>query len=222
MKQKDEPALLLSFFFYNFRAKEEAIMTIQRIYTAGQAVLKKKAETVQEITSEIKKLAYDMIETMIAARGVGLAAPQVGTSKRVIIVDEGYAEHDKLVNEGKLPEDSKPKFKAVVMINPEIIFSDGKFSMEEGCLSVPGYRAEVERFQHIKAKYLDLEGKECIIEGFDLLSVVIQHEIDHLNGVLFIDRISLIKKRTAIKKMERFLENVKDKEEEDNESRLYG
>lgn len=188
--------------------------------TVGDSVLKKVAPKVENIDEEIQELSLNMIETMKAARGIGLAAPQVGISLRMVVVDMGYMEYDKLVSEGKEPEEAEVI--PVVMINPEIIEREGHYEMEEGCLSVPGYRALIERAGNIRYRYTDLEGKTVEREAVDLEAVCVQHEIDHLDGTLFIDKVSRIKRRTALKKVEKYLANIKNYEEDSFEHRLYG
>ena len=131
----------------------------------------------------------DMLETMYDAVGVGLAAPQVGVSKRIVVIDTTH--------EGEKPE-------PLYLVNPEIIWkSEEKVCGEEGCLSVPEQRAEVERFASVKLRYLDYDGKEHeeLIEDF--LAIVVQHELDHLDGILYIDRISRLKRQMLLKKLQK-------------------
>ncbi len=142
-----------------------AIFPIRRI---GDPVLRTKAKTVTEITEKTKKLIADMFETMYDAPGVGLAAPQIGISQRIIVVDvddEAYA-----------------------LINPEIVERKGSQIGEEGCLSVPGEQEDVDRAMYVKVRGLGINGKEIEIKAVELLARALQHEIDHLDGVLFIDR----------------------------------
>ncbi|HHU32212.1 MAG: peptide deformylase [Zhaonellaceae bacterium] len=142
-------------------------MAIYHIVKIGDPVLREKAKTVTKINSNIHKLLDNMKDTMYDAEGVGLAAPQIGISKRVVVIDVG---------EGPLE-----------LINPEIISSSGQASDVEGCLSVPGVQEEVTRAAEVKVKALDRNGNEIIIEGTDLLARALQHEIDHLDGILFVD-----------------------------------
>lgn len=167
-------------------------MSILNILKYPDPVLKRKAEPVAEITDEIRRLIDDMAETMYEAPGVGLAAPQVGMSVRVIVIDANSKEEEKR--------------ELISMINPEIIEQFGETVWEEGCLSVPDYTADVKRAERVVVKGLDRNGKEQVIAGEGLLSIVFQHEIDHLNGVLFIDRLGLIKRdliRRKLKKLAR-------------------
>lgn len=142
-------------------------------------VLTKKAEKVEKIDQELQKLIDNMIETMYAAPGVGLAAPQVGRSIRLIVFDPSVRNE-----EGKL----------TVLINPEIIDKDGEAIMKEGCLSVPGLEAEIKRAENIKVTGLDKNGNAVNIDAKDFLARVIQHEIDHLDGILLLDRIGFLKR----------------------------
>lgn len=144
-------------------------MAIYEILKVGEEVLREKAHLVPKITPNIIKLLDNMRDTMYYAEGVGLAAPQIGISKRVIVVDAG----DGLIE----------------LINPEIIETSGEDTDLEGCLSVPGVNEKVSRAFQVKAKGLDRNGKEIIVEASDLLARALQHEVDHLEGVLFIDRV---------------------------------
>jgi peptide deformylase len=164
-------------------------MAILKIYTFPDPVLKQKAAPVTEFDSKLKKLVDDMLETMYDAPGVGLAANQIGVLERVIVIDIDYnieGEEDDLRRYvGKVPR---------VFINPELTQKTGTMLYKEGCLSVPGYSEEVKRFSSVTVKYQDRDGNEHSLDGSGLLGVAIQHEIDHLDGKLFIDRLSPIKK----------------------------
>lgn len=144
-------------------------MAIRQLRYIGDPILRKKSREVTKIDERIKVLLDDMLETMYRNDGVGLAAPQVGILKRVVVIDIG---------EGPI------KF-----INPEIISMEGEAIDVEGCLSVPGESGEVKRPNKVKVKYLDENGKELMIEGTGLLARALCHEIDHLNGVLFVDKV---------------------------------
>ena len=148
--------------------------------------LRKKAVPVETIDAEIKQLAEDMLETMYAESGIGLAATQVNVQKRVIVIDLSET-HDA----------------PLVLINPEITSEDGSEEMQEGCLSVPGYFETVQRAEHITYQYLNLEGELIKTETDGLLAVCIQHEIDHLNGKLFIDYLSPLKQQRLRKKIQK-------------------
>lgn len=168
-------------------------MSVLEVYEYPHPVLKKKALPVGKVDDELRKFLDDMLETMYHAIGVGLAAPQVGVSKRIVVIDISHDEEDRM--------------EPLYLINPEIIWkSDEKICGEEGCLSVPEQRADVERFAAIKIKYLDYNGKEKFLEAEDFLSIAIQHELDHLDGILYIDRISRLKRQMLLKKLQKLRE----------------
>ncbi len=170
------------------------------IYEYPDPILKKKALPVDKVDDELRAFMDDMLETMYEAAGVGLAAPQVGVSKRIVVID--YAKE-----EGEEP-------KILHLVNPEIIWtSEEKIICEEGCLSVPSLVAEVERFLSVRVQYLDYDGnaQELVAEG--LLSRIVQHELDHLNGVLYIDRISRLKRNMLVKKLEKLRKGEQEEEE---------
>ncbi|MEO2068090.1 MAG: peptide deformylase [Desulfurobacteriaceae bacterium] len=159
-----------------------------RIYP--DEVLKKKAEAVVEFNEEIRNLVNDMFETMYKRGGVGLAANQVGVLKRVVVID---------LNSGK---ENQGKEK-IVLINPEIVALEGEEVKEEGCLSLPGLYKKVKRAVFAKVKAQNLDGEEFTIEGEGLLARALQHEIDHLNGIVFIDRLSPLQRRLALEKFKK-------------------
>jgi len=142
--------------------------------------LRAHAEPVSVVDEEIRKLVDDMAETMYAAPGIGLAANQVGVLKRIVVIDVDYP-------------DSSPDL--LVLINPEIVERQGKICWEEGCLSFPDVREDVERAERIKFRALDRDGRVFEKEAEGLLAVAVQHELDHLDGVLLIDHVSFLKKR---------------------------
>ncbi len=143
-------------------------MTILDIKTAGNPVLRQVAAKVTKIDKRIKRLLSDMADTMYKADGVGLAAPQIGVSVRIVVIDVG---------DGILE-----------MINPEIISKEGSCINVEGCLSVPNFDGEVERAKSVKVKYQDRNGKPIVLNTTDILAIAVQHELDHLDGILFIDK----------------------------------
>jgi len=167
-------------------------MSVLEIKKYPDPVLKRKALAVGDIDGSLQGLIDDMIETMYAAPGIGLAAPQVGEPRRVIVVH---------VN---LKEESHP---LIVLINPEIVDVDGKVISEEGCLSVPGYVSNIERAGSVLVRGLDREGRPVEVEAEGLLARALQHEVDHLDGILFVDRMSPIK-REFFKK--RYLRRLKE------------
>ena len=154
--------------------------------------LKRKSEPVGEITDEIRELAQDMIEVMYDEPGIGLAAPQVGEAIRMVVMDTEWTEED---------GEKDPK----VIVNPEILTREGSITWTEGCLSVPDFQAEVDRAERVTVRYTDLDGNEVTEECSELRAVCFQHEIDHLDGVLFIDRISRLKRSLYVKKRKKAL-----------------
>ncbi|SJZ59789.1 peptide deformylase [Trichlorobacter thiogenes] len=158
---------------------------IRPILTFPDPLLKQKSAPVTIITDEIIQLAKDMAETMYDAPGVGLAAPQIGVLQRVIVIDVA-AKHD------------APQL--ITVINPVVIHGEGETFEEEGCLSVPDFSANVKRHEQVVVKGLTLEGHERIWHANDLLAVAFQHEIDHLDGILFVDRLSPLKRDLFVKK----------------------
>ena len=160
-------------------------MALREILHYPEPLLKQKSEPVLEFNGELKQLADDMVETMYAAPGVGLAAPQVGVLQRLIILDcSGSEEEDDLI----------------VAVNPEIIAGSGDSLEEEGCLSVPGYYANVKRHAIVTMRYQDVEGNQHEREADGLLAIGMQHELDHLEGTLFVDRLSPLKRSMFRKK----------------------
>lgn len=158
-----------------------------KIRKYGDPVLRQKAEPVKEINANVLKLIENMLELMYSAHGVGLAANQVGVLKQVVVINISGPEVKK---------------NAIVLINPKIIKSEGEMTGEEGCLSfVPEMRYPIRRKAKISVKYLDVHGKEKKISAADLLSRVMQHEIDHLHGILFIDHMESSSKSTYLKKL---------------------
>lgn len=158
---------------------------IRPILTFPDPLLKQKSAPVTIITDEIIQLAKDMAETMYDAPGVGLAAPQIGVLQRVIVIDVA-AKND------------APQL--ITVINPVVIHGEGETFEEEGCLSVPDFSANVKRYEQVVVKGLSLEGQERIWHADDLLAVAFQHEIDHLDGILFVDRLSPLKRDLFVKK----------------------
>jgi peptide deformylase len=159
-------------------------MALREILIIGDPILTKRAEPVAAVDEEIVRLARDMVETVRAAPGIGLAAPQVGVGRRVIVVDLSVGEDADQLH---------------VLVNPEIVAKEGEAVSEEGCLSVPEVREKVARPYRVKVRGLDLEGRPVEIEGEDLLARAFCHEIDHLDGILFVEKLSALK-RALIKK----------------------
>jgi len=164
-------------------------MAIRPILVLPDARLRAVADPVDKIDDDVKKLAKDMLDTMYAAPGIGLAAPQVGALQRVVVMD--------LAKDGTPPD-------PIVMINPEILkFSDETVVTEEGCLSIPDLYYEVERPAAVTVKYTNLEGETITRDAEDRLAICVQHELDHLDGVLYIDYLSRLKRDRVLKKFEK-------------------
>ena len=162
-------------------------MAIRKILTEPDPFLRQKSDKVDEVNDSTRSLMDDMLETMYAAPGIGLAAIQIGVPKRVIVIDLS-----------KEDEKKNPQY----FVNPEIIFkSKQDASYEEGCLSVPNQFAEINRPDTCTVKFLDYEGNKKILEAEGLLATCIQHEMDHLEGILFIDYLSKLKKNMIVKKL---------------------
>ena len=169
--------------------KEEMVLKIVKY---GEPVLERRAEAVTEFdTPELHELIASMWETMYSAKGVGLAAPQVGVGQRISVIDVSVGEDES---------------KKIVIINPEITFTEGTQVGEEGCLSIPGFREPVSRANIVKVRAQNEKGEPIELEGEELLARAFQHEIDHLNGILFINHLSALKRdiiRRKIKKLQR-------------------
>ncbi|MGZ5497605.1 MAG: peptide deformylase [Candidatus Aminicenantales bacterium] len=163
-------------------------MALREILIIGDPILTRTSDPVDGITEEILRLARDMVETVHAAPGVGLAAPQVGVNKRVIVVDLSVGEDGDAL---------------YVLINPEIVSKEGESIAEEGCLSVPDIKEKVARPYRVIARGLDLEGRQVEIEGEDLLARALCHEIDHLDGILFVEKLSALKRNLIKKKFKK-------------------
>tara|TARA_B100000886_G_scaffold153897_1_gene104752 strand:- start:8753 stop:9277 length:525 start_codon:yes stop_codon:yes gene_type:complete len=168
-------------------------MSKRKIVIEPDPLLRKKSESLEKVDDELRKLLDDMLETMYSAPGIGLAAVQVGILKRLIVIDVSK---------------EKDKKSPLFLINPEIVTKSKTTSIyEEGCLSLPGHFAEIERPAECHVKYIDYNGKKKEFKASGLLSTCIQHEVDHLNGVLFIDYLSKLKRDMIVKKL---VKNKKD------------
>lgn len=170
---------------------EKAFM-IRTVLTYPDPRLRLKAEPVASVTPELQALASDMLETMYAERGIGLAATQIGELVRLLVVDTRPRDESRYENEDQTQLESQVT-QPIVIFNPEITFKQGKTTFEEGCLSVPSYFETVERFELVTVEGLDRNGNKLKIHTDGLLAICLQHEMDHLDGKLFIDRLSLIK-----------------------------
>jgi len=165
-------------------------MAVRQVLTFPEPILKKRAAEIAEIDGRVDSMANDMVETMYAAPGIGLAAPQIGESERLIVLDI---------------DSENPGKNLLKLINPVIVERDGTVLWEEGCLSVVDYTAEVRRNARILVKAWTPEQKEIEIEAEDLLAVALQHEIDHLEGKLFLDRISSLKRDVYKRRLKKML-----------------
>ena len=163
-------------------------MALRDIRIIGDPILTKRAEPVAAVDEEIVRLARDMVDTMYAAPGIGLAAPQVGVSKRLIVVDLSVGQN---------------KDDLIVLADPEVIRQEGEATCEEGCLSVPDIREKVSRPSRVTVRGLDLEGRTVEVEGEDLLARALCHEIDHLDGILFVEKLSPLKRKLIRKKLKK-------------------
>lgn len=174
-------------------------MSILEILKYPDPFLKTKAKPVAKIDDEIKRLIAAMIETMYFARGIGLAATQVGADKRIAVLD--------------VPDEDRENYRQgknlIALINPEMIAHEGETKYEEGCLSVPGFTADVKRFSTVVVKCLDKDGNDVEIKAGGLFAIALQHEIDHLDGFLFIDWLSKLKRDIIKRKIKKAIEDEK-------------
>ena len=165
---------------------------IREIVKYPDPILQEPTEPVTQFNEELRTLVDDMFESMYAAQGIGLAAPQIGVSKRLTVVDLSFK---------KNPDEK------IVLINPEIIYKEGKQNEEEGCLSLPEIREKVSRAHKVRVRAQDIGGKWFEIDGEELLARAFQHEIDHLDGVLFIFRVSALKRDLLLRKIRKMQKN---------------
>jgi len=170
-------------------------MALRRIVTYGTPVLRQRTREVANLTGDLQQLIDDMVETMYAAPGVGLAANQVGSPHRLFVAN---------------PADDHDPSKLLVVINPEVVESDGELATEEGCLSIPDFREEVRRADRVLLRGLDRNGKPIEVEGQNLLARIFQHEMDHLNGLFFVDRLSPAKRDILTRKLKKAFREPKD------------
>lgn len=173
-------------------AKKNSNKKIHEVVKYPDPVLAKRGEDVTVFDADLKKLVDEMFDSMYAAQGIGLAAPQISISKRITVIDVSFQ---------KNPEEK------IVLINPEILDREGKQVEEEGCLSLPDIREKVSRASWVKVKAQDVTGKWIEVEGEELLARALQHEIDHLNGILFIDHLSRLKRDLVLRKIKKMQKN---------------
>lgn len=161
--------------------------TIDSIRIYGDPVLRKESEEIAEFDDSVAELEERLVDSMFShENGIGLSAPQIGVSKRMLVIDTSFGENFDSI---------------LTMVNPVILEADGEATLEEGCLSVPGIYEPVTRYARVVVKYRDIEGGEHTIERDDFLARVIQHEMDHLNGILFVDRLSTVRRTLLGKKL---------------------
>lgn len=195
-------------------------MAVLKILTFPDARLREISKPVEKFTPDLKKFSEDMLETMYAANGIGLAAPQVGELIRMLVIDtrpkddkgRRYKYEDMTELERSVPQ-------PIVIINPEIVKGEGKTTFDEGCLSVPSYYETVERNNYVEVKGFDVTGKEILIKSDGLLGICLQHEMDHLEGTLFIDHLSFIKSNKIKNQIRKHGYPKKDEEKEDDKEK---
>ncbi len=172
---------------------------VREILVWPHPLLKQKAQPVKAVDDSIRTLVKDLFESMYAADGVGLAAPQIGVLKNVIVLDT---------------TPRQPEAKPVAMINPEILELNGQTVYREGCLSIPGEAEDVERALTITVRYLDEQGAEQVLKTDGLLAIAVQHETDHLKGIMFVDHISALKREIVRKRMKKFQATIEEEKKE--------
>jgi len=170
---------------------------ILEVRLLGDPILRSKTSPIERFDGELASFARDLIETMYDAEGVGLAAPQVGDERRIAVIDVG---------------ETRDASEVIVLVNPTIVRRHGAMPSEEGCLSIPGIVETIERAEEVEVEYLDLNGNPQKIEGRDLLSRVLQHEIDHLEGILFIDHLGALKRKMVIREWQRLRDEAASEE----------
>jgi peptide deformylase len=170
-------------------------MGTQRILTYGAPILRQPTRPVTDFNGNLQQLIDYMVETMYAAPGLGLAATQVGSSHRLFVAN---------------PAEDRDPAKLLVMVNPELVEAEGEMLSEEGCLSIPDFREDIRRARRVLLRGLDRQGHPLEIEGEDLLARIFQHEMDHLNGLLFVDRLSPAKRDILLRKLKKAFLDPKD------------
>ena len=168
------------------RGAGDGEMAIRKIFTYPERILRTRSKPVEIVDDDVRRLVDDMAETMYAAPGVGLAANQVGVAKRIAVVDVTHP-------------DGAPKL--YVLVNPEIVFRSGEIVWEEGCLSFPGFRVDVERAARVVVRALDRSGKSFELDADDFLAIAIQHEMDHLDGITLADKVSFLKRKMMVREL---------------------
>ncbi len=178
-------------------------MSVLKLYEYPSPILREKCQKVSVFDDKLRILLDNMLETMYVDKGCGLAAPQVGIAKRIIVVDPNPSDDDLSARQ------------PMHLINPEIIWhSEETVLFKEGCLSLPEQRADVERYERVRVHYIDYDGNEQEILADDILAIILQHEIDHLDGILYIDHLSQLKRSRLLKKLEKYYNEEKHKKVE--------
>ncbi|MCM2281382.1 MAG: peptide deformylase [Bdellovibrionaceae bacterium] len=176
---------------------------ILEILTYPDPRLRKKGVVVETVTPELAKLAQDMLETMYDSEGIGLAAPQVGHSVRLLVIDTRPRDEQGNVDTSGMTELEQQIPQPLIVFNPKIVKSSGRTTYEEGCLSVPTFFEDVDRFDYIEVEAMNEKGEKILLKTDGLLAICIQHEMDHLDGKLFIDRLSPVKSGRIKKRIEK-------------------
>lgn len=180
--------------------------------------LREVSKPIDKVTEKHAKLAKDLIETMYDANGIGLAAPQVGEIIRMLVIDTRPRDKEgRRYKYDEMTELEQAVVQPLVLINPVVIKGEGKTTFDEGCLSVPGYYETVERFEYVEIKALNEKGEEIIVKSDGLLAICMQHEMDHLEGTLFIDHLSFIKGNKIKNQIKKYGYPVKKEEEVEEE-----
>lgn len=190
---------------------------VLKILTFPDPILRKRAAPILKVTPELKALAENMVETMYSSRGIGLAAPQVGELVRLLVLDTRPKDDDGNIEEEEMTELEKLVPQPLIIFNPVVTHAEGKTTFEEGCLSVPTYFETVTRPSLIEATGIGIDGKKLEFKVDGLLAICLQHEIDHLEGKLFIDRLSLIKSNRIKAKIKKFGYEISSKKETEEE-----
>lgn len=179
--------------------------------------LRELSKPIEKFTPELKKLAQDMLETMYAENGIGLAAPQVGELVRMLVIDTRPRDTEGRYEKNEMTEKEGQIQQPLIILNPEVVKGEGKTTFSEGCLSVPSFFDDVERHEYIELKYQDLDGKTHILKTDGLLAICIQHEMDHLEGTLFIDHLSFVKNNKIKNQIKKHGYPEKEKAEKEKE-----
>ena len=179
-------------------------MAILEILKFPDPRLRRKAFDVEKVTVELARLAEDMLETMYDSRGIGLAATQVGELHRLLVIDTRPRGENSRHDAESMTELEKTVAQPIQIFNPKILKTEGDTTFSEGCLSVPGYYEDVNRSEYVEVAGLDKNGKEILVKTDGLLAICLQHEMDHLDGKLFIDRLSLLKSNRIKNRIKKF------------------